>query len=176
MKKLNNQGVSHILLPVLVAALVAVVGIAALYRAHASTSSTTTTSTVAAGTPIPTLHICLVHGTGCIGAPTVNSGDKVELTSSGRDLQELAQGGAQYKLRFNADTSKCVGASSDDNLTVRDCSNGSANVVWVKNFVSGGIHWFNSTNGLYLGSNNTLNQQLFECSYPCNGKYILWNN
>jgi hypothetical protein len=180
-KKLSNQGVSHILLPMLVMALVAVVGVVALYRAHAATSPPASTSATAApviaANDINGVHICLVNGShGCVGAPTLGSGDKVELTSDGRVINELDKGLGTYKLQFDADHSKCVGVASSRNITVRDCSAGeSSNVLWEREKTSNGVYWVNE--GIYgsLGSDNTIGHQLYDCPNQCNGWYSLWN-
>jgi hypothetical protein len=135
-------------------------------------------ATPAFASDINNVHICLVHGTqDCVGAPTLGSGDKVELTSSGRTINELDKGNGFWRLQFDADHTKCVGVASSRNLTVRDCSEGAAsNVDWGRFSVSGGINWSNSSLLGLMGSDNTPGDQLVDCLGSCSGLFELWDN
>lgn len=119
----------------------------------------------------------------CIGAPGISSGDPVELTLSGRQINEVAQnftcchGHEVYQLQFSADTSKCVGVSSIGLTTVRDCSAGNAsNVNWAKEpQTDGSVEWFSNPMNGFLASDNGLGDQLFVTAAACNGCLLKWN-
>jgi hypothetical protein len=131
------------------------------------------------------VHICLASskGNGCIGAPTINFGDPVELTATGRLIVEVPAGftccgGHEvFHLQFSADATKCVGVPANAlNTTVRACSGGdSTNVNWAEEPQSdGSIIWFNNTVGGFLLSDNVQGDQLvLACG---NGCFIRWNN
>ena len=141
----------------------------------------------ATATPAPAAtggRICLASGNGCVGAPTINFGDPVELTATGRFIVEVPAGftccGGHdvFRLQFSADATKCVGVpASGLNVTVRGCSGGdSTNVNWAEEVQSdGSIIWFNNHAGAFLVSDNVQGDQLvtFCGSNPC---FIRWNN
>ena len=123
----------------------------------------------------------------CIGAPTLNNGDPVGLTASGRVIHEIDQGFTVmgglhvYRLQITAtatsSTPQCVGVNASNLATLRDCSGGNNNNTnWAKDFVAGGIVWINNTIRLNLTSNNALNHQLFLDDDGCMGCYFSWNN
>jgi hypothetical protein len=146
------------------------------------------TGIVATATPaLASVHICNANGTlhGCIGAPTVNNGDPVVLTASGRDITEVDQhftylGFEVYRLRIDASAnqSQCVGVAASGNLTLRNCSGGnSSNVNWAKQEVVGGTVWLlnQSSPTEMITSHNQLGQQLFETTGCTNQCWNLWN-
>ena len=69
-----------------------------------------------------------------IGAPDLTWGSPVQETSSGRTLDIIATSDPVYanvyKLRFTADTSKCIGVDTTGNLRVivKNCDNTA--IVW----------------------------------------------
>ena len=125
-------------------------------------------------------HICNVSGNQlCVGAPTINLGDPVVLTSGGRAIDEVSVGNFQYQLQFSSDTSKCVGIASSGNITVRECSNTNATYWFPEGTGNGNTYWEDTHvgSGSYLASDNTVNDQLKACpGNGCNGWYFNWNN
>jgi hypothetical protein len=138
---------------------------------------------VTTATPaLASVHICNVAGNHyCAGAPTLNNGDPVELTISGRDINEVDQGFTSggfevFRLQFAAATSLCMGVASTGNITLRACSGGNSNNTnWAREPVSGGIVWISTTLDRWLTSNNGINQQLF-VSGGCTGCYTRWSS
>jgi hypothetical protein len=119
----------------------------------------------------------------CAGAPSLNNGDPVVLTSSGRAITEWDQGFTAFggmevfRLQFTAAPSQCMGIAASGNITLRDCSGGNSNNTnWAKEFASGGIVWISTTHDTELTSNNALGAQLFEDGPGCSGCYLRWNN
>ncbi len=141
---------------------------------------------VATVTPaLASVNICNVFGhTYCAGDPgTVNNGDPIVLTVSGRQFNEADQGftccgGFEvFRLQFAADTTQCMGVTNNTlKVTVRDCSGGNnSNVNWAQVPQSNGVEWLSNTVGGYLASDNTLGDQLFVQSF-CTGCYFKWTN
>jgi hypothetical protein len=77
---------------------------------------------------------CEVSHPVCIGAPSLVWGASVQETSSGRTLDVIPTTDPLYanvyKLRFHADTTKCVGIDTTGNLRaiVKNCDNTA--IVW----------------------------------------------
>jgi hypothetical protein len=133
---------------------------------------------------LASVHICNVSGNQyCIGAPTLNFGDPVKLTVSGRDITRVDQGliyniWEVYELKFTADTTKCVGVQdTGSNVTVRACSGGqSNNTYWAKDVQSdGSVKWISTTKNELLASDNGLGDQLFVAT-ACSGCFFRWSN
>jgi hypothetical protein len=131
------------------------------------------------------VHICLRSGNGCVGAPTINIGDPVELTATGRYIVEVPAGftccgGHEvFRLQFSADATKCVGVPDGSlSTTVRACSGGNnSNVNWAEEPQGdGSIKWFSNTKNGFLSSDNRQGDQLFVGSNGCNGCFQRWNN
>lgn len=82
---------------------------------------------VLAGSPQPSEvlsgHICESYGgKRCVGAPTIAIGASVKETDSGRILL-LDQGPTFDRIRFNADSGKCVGVAADgSSVIVMSCN------------------------------------------------------
>ena len=99
--------------------------------------------------------ICEVSGSFCVGAPTIGINDPVKETTGGRLITESStNGGNPFKLKFSADTTKCVGVNASNNTIVKSCTD--SGVDWNRVIVSTGhIKWRNvSTNLLLTGHNN----------------------
>ena len=146
---------------------------------------------VATATPAPavaSVRICLPNFTqGCVGAATLNNGDKVVLVAShgGRLINELPQGytccGGYHvcRLQFNAAPSQCVGVTSLLTITLRDCSGGNSNNTnWAKKPQSdGSVKWYSPTTLEDLTSHDIIGEQLFSeedgCDLSC---FQRWNN
>jgi hypothetical protein len=77
---------------------------------------------------------CEISHPVCIGAPSLVWGASVQETSSGRTLDVIPTTDPLYanvyKLRFHADTTKCVGIDTSGNLRaiVKNCDNTA--IVW----------------------------------------------
>src|SRR5215831_5827056 len=137
---------------------------------------------VASATPaLASIHVCLQNTQGCAGAPTVNVGDPVKLTVSGRDINLIHhQFGAStvYQFQIVANPSQCLGISGGFNIDLRNCSgHESNNTDWEKivgNFT--GIAWqSNSLFDWWLDSDGIIGHQLIaggfrggnNCAPPC---------
>jgi hypothetical protein len=82
---------------------------------------------------------------------------------NGRTISEDAQGGKYanyptYLLRFNGDSSKCVGSSNDiQTVEIKPC-NGGTGIVWARVTVSNNVYqWIN----VYASKNNDQGQYLY---------------
>jgi hypothetical protein len=128
-------------------------------------------------------HICLAFGNGaCVGAPTLNNGDPVELTADGRQINLLDQnftccGGLEvYRLQLAAAPSLCLGQTQFATVTLRNCSGGDASLVnWALSpQADGTIEFINRPNGGVLTSpGDQLGTQLTVTS-GCNGCFLKW--
>ena len=139
---------------------------------------------VATATPaLADVNICLVSGNGCVGAPTIDFGNPVELTL-GRDITRhdtfLQFNGLEvFQLQFTSDTTKCVGVPDNSSkVTVRACSGGqNDNTYWAKDVLpDGSVKWLSTTKFGLLASDNVQGHQLFICSSCGNGDYIRWDH
>jgi len=140
---------------------------------------------VATATPaLASVHICNVAGNHyCLGAPTINFGDPVELTVTGRDITRVDQflqydSFEVFQLEFTADTTKCVGVPDASNkVTVRACSGGrNSNTYWAKDVQpDGSVKWLSATKNGTLDSDNGVFDQLFVAA-SCLGCYLRWSN
>lgn len=137
----------------------------------------TATPALAAG------NLCNTFGSYCAGGATINIGDPVVLTPTGRVFEEVAQnfkccGGFEvYQLEFRSNTARCMGIPAGSiNVTVRDCSGGNTtNVNWAREPQSdGSVKWLNTQQGGFLASNNVEGQQLF-ITGGCSGCFLKWN-
>jgi hypothetical protein len=75
------------------------------------------------------LHLCETYGgQWCVATANLNIGTSLGEGATGRLFIESRQGAGTYlgyptyKLKFNADDTKCAGADSNLNLEIRDCT------------------------------------------------------
>jgi hypothetical protein len=81
-----------------------------------------------------TFTICELNGKFCAGVPTLSSLNLVTETSSGRVVFAMKQvvtfeGHDTYRIKFNANTNLCIGASDGQDVDVQPCTTG-IGVVW----------------------------------------------
>jgi hypothetical protein len=122
----------------------------------------------------------------CAGDPgAVNNGDPVVLTQTGRSINLVDQhftccGGLEvFQLQLVANTSQCVGVTSDGQfVTLRDCSGGNNNYTnWAhKPAGNGQWYWYSNPLNRYLSSDNVLGDQLFTGTMSCIGCEFRWTN
>ena len=144
---------------------------------------------VATATPaLANVNICNSFGAGyCVGAPDLSYGLPVILEVAGttgtaihlqRQSWTCCNGSYVYQLQFASDTARCVGVAVDSNeVTVRECSGGDkTNTNWAFEWQSNlTVKWYNTSKNVFLGSDNTLYDQLFVKS-SCTGCYFAWND
>jgi hypothetical protein len=111
-------------------------------------------------------HICETFGSYCVGAPTLNRFDPVVEKLSGRLIDrdvipnETVGGHPKVKLRFNADSTKCVAAANSGNGVVIHPCDGSG-VDWGWDGTTGHDRYLNRETLLYLSGHNSLDSQFF---------------
>ena len=83
-------------------------------------------------------HVCEQnHSSICLGADNLNTQTHVDTATPGRTIDVISAGdgvGNHYKIRFQSDNTKCVGANitDDSHIDVKSCS-GTA-IVWSWDF------------------------------------------
>jgi len=96
---------------------------------------------IAVATALPamavTINECEVSHPFCIGAPSLSSGQPVKETAAGRNIT-LISSGQDFKLRFDADTTKCVLADISNNVDVIVGSCSASGSVWSEEFTGTG--------------------------------------
>jgi hypothetical protein len=119
--------------------------------------------------------ICEIYGSYCVAAPSLSYGSPVQ-NGYGRQLHEdYDSSNGHFKLRFAADTSKCIAADDSNKVIVKGCSDLGTN--WTEQSVNHGhILWLNSRSGLYLSGANYPATQYWVGSYQCNGCYQQFYN
>jgi hypothetical protein len=98
-------------------------------------------------------RLCETYGSYCLGSDTLQLDAVVvekPVSGGGRNLTAVLQSGtfegfAQYKLRFNGDTSLCVVAGIYTDVFINYCSD--AGTIWAKD----GSRWINKANTISFG-------------------------
>ena len=119
-----------------------------------------------------TFEIKETYGSYSVSAPSL--ADTAPVTEgNGRYINEVKLPNGHYKLKFYADTSKCV-AVSNFQVLVKDC--GDTNDQWQKKIVNNHIKWYNVGFGGYLSGHDIAGDQFFMGGDGCNGCYQAFNN
>src|SRR5438094_111042 len=106
-------------------------------------------------TPLPASaatsgRLCETFGSYCLGSDTLQVNATVTEKSTGRNLTAVLQSGtfeghAQYKLRFNSNTSLCVTGGAVVEVVIHNCTD--AGTVWAQD----GSRWINKANTISFG-------------------------
>jgi hypothetical protein len=108
-----------------------------------------------------------------VGAPSLSPYDPVKETLGGREIYFDETTFAHYKIRFKADTSKCVAAANNgDTVDIKPCSSATG-VVWVAHDGQDGCSVVLESqhfSGKYLSGDGN-GDQFHIRSYQANGWY-----
>jgi len=103
--------------------------------------------------------ICLVSGTGCIGAPNLTAGSPVNLTASGRTINAHVVNG-ELVLQINAANNMCVGETGSNNsLLLVNCTNGFGR-GWTMGTRNGAFTWADNDGNFITSADDVLGHTL----------------
>ena len=138
-----------------------------IFSAMVSVTALAGTGIVASANPAQAAGgtICLVSGTGCIGAPNLTAGSAVRLTASGRTINAHVVAG-ELVLQITAANNMCVGETPFNNsLLLVNCTNGFGR-GWTMGTKNGAFTWADSDGNL-ITSDGVVGHALQRLSPGC---------